>query len=235
MPRPPRQIVADMPLHIVQRGHDRAACFRSDIDRQMYLTSLAAALPHAECALHAYVLMTNHVHLLVTPHASDSAARLTIAVGRRYVRYFNDRHARSGPLWEGRYRSSRIDSDRYFLACCRYIETNPVRAGMVRHPAEYPWSSFRAHVLLRDEPWLTPHSLHLALGKDKRAQARAYGQLFDLDIGADTLSRIRQATRRGTSVSQPSPPRGRLKNRSPAPPERGHDGRLGDVDQNPRV
>jgi putative transposase len=175
----------------------------------MYLTTLAASLQEAECQLHAYVLMTNHVHLLVTPRTAASAAQLTISIGRRYARYFNDTYERSGPLWEGRYRSSAIDSDVYFLACCRYIEANPVRAGIVTHPGHYEWSSYRANVLQRHEPWLSAHACYLALGAGAHTRAQSYAKLFEQDLGRETLDRIRKATMRGASVSLPAPPRGR--------------------------
>ncbi len=217
MPRAPRRIVTGLPLHIVQRGHDRAECFRSDADRQMYLIALGRALQEAGCDLHAYVLMTNHVHLLVTPRAADSAPRLTISLGRRYARYFNDLHGRTGPLWEGRYRASVIDSDRYFLACSRYIEMNPVRAGMVGHPAEYAWSSYRANALRTDNPWLSPHSCYRALGPGEDARARAYALLFDDDLSSDTITRLRESIRHGIPVSSAIARRGRPRS-APAGP-----------------
>jgi putative transposase len=172
----------------------------------MYLTTLAGAASQAMCDLHAYVLMTNHVHLLVTPRASNSAALLMIDIGRRYVRYFNDVHDRSGPLWEGRFRSSPVDTDAYFLACSRYIELNPVRAGMVRHPGAYLWSSFRENAIARRrESWLSPHPCYLELGHDEQARMRAYASLFDHDLPVVTLSRIRQATRGGISTRGQAP------------------------------
>ena len=142
MARLPRIVVPGQPLHIVQRGNNRTHCFFTDADYHFYLDCLADAASHFGCRIHAYVLMTNHVHLLLTPDTSTSPSLALQSVGRRYVRYVNHRYNRSGTLWEGRYKSALIDSERYFLACSRYLDLNPVRAKMVNHPGEYPWSSY---------------------------------------------------------------------------------------------
>ena len=141
MARRPRLELPGIPLHVIQRGTNRSACFVGDGDRGLYLRCLREAARRHTCAVHAYVLMSNHVHLLVTPSSIGAVAATMQDVGRRYVRLFNQIHGRSGTLWEGRYKSSLIDSESYLLTCHRYIELNPVRAGLVNHPLEYPWSS----------------------------------------------------------------------------------------------
>ncbi|MGH8029050.1 MAG: transposase [Arenimonas sp.] len=147
MPRGRRIDAADVPQHIIQRGNDRQACFFREGDYTYYLQALLEACMAQGCRLHAYVLMTNHVHLLMTPEHCGAVARTMQSVGRRYVRHINDTLTRSGTLWEGRYKSSLVDSEQYLLACQRYIELNPVRAGMVAEPGEYRWSSFKRNAL----------------------------------------------------------------------------------------
>lgn len=147
MPRRPRIYLDGVPLHIVQRGHNRQPCFFPDADYVAYLEWLGDAARHTGCQLHAYALMTNHVHLLLTPGDAQAVPRLMVALGRRYVPYVNAAYQRSGTLWEGRYKSSLIQSESYLLACMRYIELNPVRAGICPDPAHYRWSSYRANAL----------------------------------------------------------------------------------------
>ena len=143
MPRRPRIHLDGVPLHIVQRGHNRQPCFFGEEDYQAYLYWLGEALKKEQCALHAYALMTNHVHLLVTPDRTESIPRLIIALGRRYVQYINTTYRRTGTLWDSRYKSSLIQAETYLLSCQRYIELNPVRAAMVDDPAHYRWTSYR--------------------------------------------------------------------------------------------
>jgi putative transposase len=150
MARLGRYFLPDQPLHVIQRGNNREAIFFAENDYGCYRDWLAAAAAEYGCAIHAYVLMTNHVHLLVTPRAAQSLPRTMQSLGRRYVRHINTRYRRTGTLWEGRYRAAPIDSEAYFLACCRYIELNPVRARMVRHPRDYAWSSYHAHAEFGD-------------------------------------------------------------------------------------
>ena len=140
MPRRPRLNLASVPLHIIQRGNNRQVCFSCDEDSSAYLRWLAEYAKKFGMDIHAYVLMTNHVHLLATPQRENSLSKTLQAVGRQYVRYFNHSYRRSGTLWEGRYKSSLVQSERYLLECYRYIELNPVRAGMVDDPADYRWS-----------------------------------------------------------------------------------------------
>ena len=143
MARLPRIVVAGQPLHIIQRGNNRHVIFFADDDYRQYFADMEVAARRCGCAVHAYVLMTNHVHLLVTPEETEGPSRMMQAIGRRYVRYVNQTYRRTGTLWEGRFKSALIDADAYLLACSRYIELNQLRARMVQHPREYPWSSYR--------------------------------------------------------------------------------------------
>ena len=152
-----RYFLPDQPLHVIQRGNNRDAIFFGQGDYARYREWLAAAAAEYGCAIHGYVLMTNHVHLLVTPRAGDSLPRTMQSLGRRYVRHVNTIYRRTGTLWEGRYRAAPIDSEAYFLACCRYIELNPVRARIVRHPRDYRWSSYLAHAQGAADPLQTGH------------------------------------------------------------------------------
>ncbi|WP_310451749.1 transposase [Sulfuritalea sp.] len=157
MPRRPRIHLAGIPLHIVQRGHNRDACFFGEDDYHAYRHWLGEALKTSGCQLHAYVLMTNHVHLLLTPPAPEAVTQLVISLGRRYVHYINKTYRRTGTLWDSRYKSSLVQADAYLLLCQRYIELNPVRAAMVDDPAHYRWSSYRANGLGQPDPLLTRH------------------------------------------------------------------------------
>jgi putative transposase len=156
MPRRPRIHLPGVPIHLVQRGHNREPCFYSDEDFLAYREWLGEALKKTGCALHAYVLMTNHVHLLLTPPSAEAVSQLVMSLGRRYVQYINKTYRRTGTLWDSRYKSSLIHSDDYLLLCQRYIELNPVRADMTDDPARYPWSSYRANGLGLLRPALLP-------------------------------------------------------------------------------
>ena len=197
MPRPPRVVLPGYVLHVLQRGNNRGMCFVDDEDRQRFLAALLHVSQRASCAIHAYVLMTNHTHLLVTATDARSPARMMQALGGRYVRYFNDRHRRTGTLWEGRYRSTLIDSEQYFLRCSRYIETNPVRAGLVISPADYLWSSFRSNAKGRPDPLVRPHPVYLALGQSASTRREAYCALFRAPLESPELDVIRRATNQG--------------------------------------
>ena len=197
MARKLRTDIPGYPQHVIQRGIDRGACFYDDSDYMAYLEFLGLALSKSGCSLHAYVLMTNHVHLLMTGHHEGSLSVMMQSLGRRYVRYFNHRHRRSGTLWEGRYKSSIIESDRYLLACYRYIELNPVRAGMVRDPGHYIWSSFRHHANERRDPLIEDHELFLMLGNTPEQRARRYRNLFDEQLDERSLSQIRKSVNGG--------------------------------------
>lgn len=198
MARQLRPVLAGIPLHIVQRGANRERCFFSDTDYQVYLSMLREALPLAECHLHAYVLMTNHVHLLVSPMRTTSAAELMKRVGERYVRYVNVRLGRCGTLWEGRFRSCLVQEEGYLLVCHRYIELNPVRAGMVAQAKDYPWSSFQRNAHGAHNPLIEPHPLYTGLGGAKEDCERIYRSLFDTEVPSADLDQIRTATRRNS-------------------------------------
>jgi putative transposase len=191
MARLPRFDLPGIPQHVVQRGNNRLPCFLDDADRQRYLQCLHQALVRFRCRLHAYVLMSNHVHLLLTPTEKGAVSRLMHTFSRNYVGLFNGRHGRTGTLWEGRYKACLVDSGRYFLACSRYIELNPVRAWMAGHPSEYPWSSYAANVGERVDPLLLPHPEYLALGKDLAGRASAYRELFTDALPEELVSEIR--------------------------------------------
>jgi len=197
MPRQARLVLPDVALHVIQRGHNRDACFWHDTDRLVYLTLLHQLSKKTGCALHAYVLMTNHVHLLLTPRDSDSCGRLMRNLGQRYVQYVNRRYERSGTLWEGRYRSCLVDSTEYVLACHRYIELNPVRAGMVGTPSAYRWSSHNGNAGAMRNQLLNAHCEYLALSQDEEPRRAAYRQLFEKGEEPRFLQRIREATNSG--------------------------------------
>ena len=200
MPRSARAIIPDVSLHVIQRGNNRAACFRADTDRLLYLALLADRSRTHGCDVHAYCLMTNHVHLLLTPHSPSSCARMMKDLSQCYAQYTNRTYERTGSLWEGRYRSCLTQSERYVLACYRYIEMNPVRAGMVSQPDEYPWSSYRANAQGRRNPHLTPHAEFLALGTTEDARQAAYRVLVADALAADLLADIRIATNGGLAL-----------------------------------
>ena len=197
MARPPRTIFPGVAVHLTQRGSNRAACFRRDSDYLLYLLHLRELAGRLDCAVHAYCLMTNHVHLLLTPPSAQACSGLMKQLGQRYAQYFNRAYGRTGPVWEGRYHSSVAQHARYVLGCYRYIELNPVDARMVSHPALYTWSSYRANALGRDDSLISPHPEYLALGLDVSSQRRAYAGLFDHAIDPSLIEEIRAATRGG--------------------------------------
>ncbi len=182
MARLPRLILAGQTHHLIQRGHNRQAIFVDDQDRRKYVDTLREVAAIHGVAVHAYVLMDNHVHLLVTPQQSDGASCMMQALGRRYVAWFNQRHGRSGTLWEGRFRGALIDSERYFLTCMRYIDLNPVRAGMVTNCRDFIWSSHAHYIGERTDPLVTEHPLFWALGNTPFERDAAYKALFATDI-----------------------------------------------------
>jgi putative transposase len=194
MPRQARLCLPGIPWHIIQRGNNRSACFYSDDDFRRYLDILAEQAGKFGCQVHAYVLMTNHVHLLLTPKEPDSGSLLMKHLGQRYVQYFNRTHQRSGTLWEGRFRSSLVESERYALACYRYIELNPVRANMVRHPREYPWSSYRVNAEGRRSSFISPHGEFQGLGITEQSRRKAYRALFRKTLDPRVIEDIRCST-----------------------------------------
>src|SRR5699024_10082217 len=173
MARQPRLDLPDIPQHVIQRGNNRLPCFLDDIDRQCYRTLLHEALLATQCALHAYVLMDNHVHLLVTPPEAGHVSKLMQKLGRQYVGRFNAHHHRTGTLWEGRYKSCLVDSRDYLLRCYRYIDLNPVRARMTDDPTAFPWSSCAAHCGA-DDPLIRHHSAYMDLGATLGERATSY-------------------------------------------------------------
>jgi putative transposase len=187
-------MLPDTPLHVIQRGNNRQACFFADEDYQFYLEWLGEYASKSGCRIHAYVLMTNHVHLLLSAGRAEGAGALMKALGQRYVQYVNRKYRRSGSLWEGRFRSSLTQEDCYLLACQRYIELNPVRAGILEHPGEYRWSSYRANAEGEENPLLTPHETFLALGGDAESRQAAYRELFRKELEPGMVDRIREAT-----------------------------------------
>jgi putative transposase len=197
MVRLARYDVPDIPRHVIQRGNNRGVTFVADEDYVFYLECLEEASMRSGCAVHAYVLMTNHVHLLVTPDSADGLGRMMQSVGRRYVRHFNHVQQRTGTLWEGRYRATLVEADSYFLACCRYIEMNPVRAGMTAAPGDYRWSSWRAHAEGVVSTLLSDHPQYATLGADPAERRAAYRALFAAVLDDDTVTAT--AIRDGTN------------------------------------
>lgn len=194
MARQPRFVLPGQPQHVIQRGNNRSVIFVADEDYAFYLDKLREGSKKHGCDVHAYVLMTNHTHLLLTPHSENGIGRLMQFIGRYYVQYFNYQYRRTGTLWEGRYKATVLDSEQYLLTCCRYIELNPVRAGMVEHPGEYPWSSYRYNALGEPDSVVIPHELYLRLGKDGPERQASYRALFCKEIDDRMLADIRQAT-----------------------------------------
>ena len=197
MARVPRIDVAGIPQHVIQRGNNRTACFFADHDYFYYLQSLRQAAQKCSCCIHAYVLMTNHVHLLVTGSESRAIGRMMQSLGRLYVRYVNNRYKRTGTLWEGRFKSSLIDSDRYLLTCYRYIELNPVRAGLVQTPSAYRWSSYHHNALGEVDLLVRAHKNYLALGLTNRTRRAAYRRLFEQGVDDVDVESIRLHVNQG--------------------------------------
>lgn len=194
MPRRKRMYVAGFPYHLVQRGNNREACFYGDADYQLYLALLQEYSERYGVDVHAYVLMTNHVHLLMTPDSEDSISRLMKVLGSRYAFYMNKRYRRTGTMWEGRHKSSVVDAEAYLLKCYRYIELNPVRACMVEMPEEYRWSSYCINAWGDKSEWLKPHSTYLTIHNNNEKRCFAYRELFRCGLDQEDLHHIRKAT-----------------------------------------
>jgi len=182
-----------LPVHIIQRGNNRQACFYAETDFQFFLHHLRELAKRAECEVHAYALMTNHVHLLVTPRKAEAVPKLIISLGRRYVHYINRSYRRTGTLWDSRYKSSLVQEETYLLKCQRYIELNPVRAAMVDDPVHYRWTSYRANGLGQPDMLLSPHPLYRALGRDDKERQEAYRALFRAHLDRAAIDDIRLA------------------------------------------
>lgn len=193
--RRPRLDVPPFPLHVTHRGVNRGAVFNNDDDRREYLVALGACAPRVGVAVHGYVLMGNHVHLLVAGDVPGAVSRLMQALGRRFVKSFNARWSRTGTLWEGRFRSCVVDTDRYLLNCLAYVELNPVRAGLVDAAEYYPWSSAQHHLGLRFDGFITMHPTLLALAGEGRARAAAWASVLQASVPDPEVAAIREHTR----------------------------------------
>ena len=194
MARLSRFLLPGQPQHVIQRGNNRSAIFVAYEDYIFFKQCLADAANRHGCDIHAYVLMTNHIHLLMTPSEGNGISKVLQSVGRRYVQYFNHAYQRTGTLWEGRYKATLIESEQYLLTCYRYIELNPVRAAMVSDPGDYPWSSYRYHVLGEPDFLVKDHPLYLALGESAEERRVAYAELFKSELEHEALAAIRDAT-----------------------------------------
>lgn len=203
MPRRARVVVPEVSLHVVQRGHDGADCFFCEDDYLAYLAYVREFAQRFACSLHAYCLMTNHVHLFLTPRTPTACGQLMKFTSQHYVNRINTRLERSGTLWEGRFYSCVVPSERYALTCYRYIELNPVEAGMVRIPNDYRWSSYATNASCANDGFLTPHAVYEALGIDEATRASAYTALFDLPLDTKLMEDIRKATRGGYVAGSP--------------------------------
>lgn len=194
MPRRARIALPNVPVHLIQRGNNRQPCFFADEDYRRYLDWLSEYASKSSCRVHAYVLMTNHVHLLISSEHADAGGALMKSLGQRYVQYVNRVYRRSGTLWEGRFRSCPVQEEDYLLGCQRYIELNPVRANMVTHPAEYRWSSYRANAQGEMDALVQPHPLYASLGSDAVTRQAAYRDLFRYELEPGLVDEIRRAT-----------------------------------------
>ena len=192
MPRPTRLDVPGVPQHIIQRGNDRQPCFFADADYLRYRSDLREVAMREGCAVHAYVLMTNHVHLLVTPMTEGAIGRVMQSLGRRYVRYINDRYRRTGTLWEGRYKACLVENGAHLMRCHRYIELNPLRAAMVIDPGDYPWSSHRSNAYGEYDPLVSQHAGYLSLSSNPTERQRVYRALVMETVGPDEVDVIRR-------------------------------------------
>jgi putative transposase len=204
MARLPRLTLPDYPHHVIQRGNNRQTIFASEADYLALLDLIEQQAKKFDVAVHAYVLMSNHFHLLATPRTSDGLPKMMQAVGRSYVRHFNDKQRRSGTLWEGRYKSTVIQSDRYLLACMAYMDLNPVRAGMVAQPLAYPWSSHLHYLGARSDRLITPHALYWELGNTPFAREAAYADLVQAGINPVQQAALTDAALRGWALGEPN-------------------------------
>src|SRR5450759_1536820 len=203
MARLPRYVIPGQPQHIIQRGNNRQVIFAAEADYQFFRDSLVEAAGRFGLAIHAYVWMTSHNHLLATPTDTDSISKTFQSAGRKYVQYFNHTYRRSGTLWEGRYRATVIDSERYMLSTMRYIDLNPVRAGMVAHQRQYPWSSHRHYAYGEGGislNWLIEHDQYVDLGRSEEMRRQAYRELFKSEMDPQELAEIRNCTHKGWAL-----------------------------------
>lgn len=197
MARQSRLVLPHQPHHVIQTGNDRQLVFREDEDYQRFLGWLKESARFYKVAIHAYVLMPNHFHLLATPADEEGLAHMMQKVGRLYVPWFNQKYGRTGGLFQGRFRTSLVEADRYFLACSRYLELNPVRAQLVPTAADYPWSSYGHHAGVRPDPVVSDHSLYWAMGNTPFQREAAYIELIEQGIPSDEFDTIARALLKG--------------------------------------
>jgi putative transposase len=198
--RMPRFAAPGEPHHVIQRGNNRVACFDASSDYRAYCGFLEDACNRFECAIHAYVLMPNHVHILMTPSTPNAIGKVMQSIGRTYVGRFNSIYRRTGTLWEGRYRATVIESESYLFNCYRYIELNPVRAGLVEYPSDYRWSSHSTNAHGTHDSLVTPHDLYVALGRNSDERRTAYRALFARRLAEDVMTEIRIATNKAWAL-----------------------------------
>jgi len=192
--------IPGIPCHVIQRGNNRDACFFSEEDYRFYLDCLQDACKSNHVDVHAYVLMTNHVHLLMTPDSKEGISRVIQSLGRRYVQYINRTYLRCGTLWESRHKASLVDAEHYLLACYRYIELNPVAAQMVDHPGSYAWSSYSTNAYGKTSVLITPHPVFLQLGTSAKIRQENYRELFSSSLGKNEIHAIQTAARFSTPL-----------------------------------
>ncbi|MEN3297828.1 MAG: REP-associated tyrosine transposase [Burkholderiales bacterium] len=200
MARLPRLVVPHQPHHLIQHGNDRQLIFRDADDHIVFLNWLRDASRQFEVAIHAYVLMPSHIHLLATPSDTIGLGRMMQWIGRHYVPYFNQKYGRQGTLWQGRYRATVIDSEQYLMTCSNYIELNPVRAGIALSPEDYPWSSYAHHIGSKSDPVITDHMLYWSLGNTPFDREAAYKNLIEQGLGPKEVLAVTEATRKGWAL-----------------------------------
>jgi putative transposase len=203
MARLPRLTVPGYPHHIIQRGNNRQAIFSDAADYELLLGLVDEHARKQQVAVHGYVLMSNHFHLLATPETVEGIPQMMQSVGRRYVRHFNLRHGRTGTLWEGRYRSTLIQAERHLLACMVYMDLNPVRAAMVADPADYPWSSYQHFIGRRPDKLITPHPLYWELGNTPFARDQSYIDMVRAGVSEEHRRALTDSALRGWALGEP--------------------------------
>ena len=200
MARLPRLVIPNQPHHVIQRGNDGQLIFRDTADHELFLSRLKDGARQFKVAIHAYVLMPTHLHLLVTPSDLEGLGRMMQWIGRHYVPYFNQKYARAGTLWQGRYKAAVIDAQRYFIACCAYIELNPVRGGLVQTAGDYPWSSYQHHVGIKSDPIISDHPLYWSLGNTPFEREAAYKALVEQGVNEEDVRILTEATLKGWAL-----------------------------------
>lgn len=200
MPRKPRLIIAGQPHHLIQRGNNKQSIFREYKDYCYYLNKLREVSIEYDCAIHAYALMTNHTHLLVTPKTKECLSMMMLKLGTCYASYFNHNYDRTGTLWDGRFKSSTISDDAYFLICMRYIELNPVRANMVNEPSDYKWSSYPVNALDKVDNKIVPHPIYLSLGNNDIERKEHYRNLFNIVLSEKDINIIQTSTKKSLPI-----------------------------------